>query len=186
MPRSLPANNLLATLQQFVLRVVQATAELFTAAASAAGQLLQYPCLCRLQKQDKKLSFCSLGCYRYVCLSFQRNVCLYCLQQLLPVIQTQKIFSVISFPQLVHHCLPILRISHQKLRINVTFSNGGEFSFPHGKVERIIYFAFLPYLFLSSSDSHSRSCLLIACSGLISAFISVTLLLFGRPPGQGL
>lgn len=92
----------------------------------------------------------------------------------------------LAFPQLVHHCLPILWISHQKLRVNVTFNNGGEFSFSHGKVKRIIYFAFLPYLFLSSSDSHSRSCLLIACSGLTSAFSSVTLLLFRRHPGQGL
>lgn len=185
MPRSSPANNLLVTLQQFVLVVVLATAELFTAAASAAGQLLQYLWFVQTPETGQKTQLLQPGMLS-VCLSVLPKKGLYCLQQLLPAIQTQKIFSVLAFPQLVHHCLPILWISHQKLRVNVTFNNGGEFSFSHGKVKRIIYFAFLPYLFLSSSDSHSRSCLLIACSGLTSAFSSVTLLLFRRHPGQGL
>lgn len=68
MPRSSPANNLLATLQQFVPVVVQATAELFTAAASAAGQLLQYLWFVQTPETGQKTQLLQPGMLS-VCLS---------------------------------------------------------------------------------------------------------------------
>lgn len=99
-------------LQWLILLVVHTTAESFTAAASAAGQLV--PTVCVNSRNMTSSSLSLWGCL-YVCLSFQRKVCLNCIQQLLPVIQTLKLSSVFGFPQLAHSYFLLLWISHQRL-----------------------------------------------------------------------
>lgn len=99
-------------LQWLVLLVVHATAESFTAAASAAGQLV--PTVCADSRNMTSSSLSLWDCL-YVCLSFQRKVCLNSIQQLLPVIQTQKLSSVFGFPQLAHSYFLVLWISHHRL-----------------------------------------------------------------------